>query len=443
MALKIAKNLTDSLRGAQPSREVAARTYLVKETDPLVKTVLDGRYRVLSRIGEGSMSTVYKGQHELTGRIVAIKVLRREFSMDEDSTRRFRREVKAISTLSHPYLIAVHDVGTTMAGQPYQVIEYLQGQSLADVIQQRGALDPQRSARIVSHICDAMEHAHSKGVIHRDLKPENVMLTNFGGKPDYVKVVDFGIVKLTKESQLVSQRLTTTGEVWGSPQYASPEQCMGQDLDRRSDIYSLGLVLYEALTGKPAVSGKGIGQIAVKHVRERPASFDAACPGHRIPPQLEAATFKAIEKDPARRFQTMAEMRDALELLFPGIGAAAEPPAVDHQVSSEQPGQQTAGMASGRQTIPSSAQLARVAGSAAVGKGQATVAGDALSASSNIQEPATDQSQQIGRQPATKQSGNVLKSGGGAPSLQTILIVAAVVSALALIAVLLMVMGRQ
>src|SRR4029450_5577348 len=130
MALKIARNLTSRMRGAQPGGEAVTRTYVVVDTDPLVKTVLDGQYRVLSRIGEGNMSTVYKGQRELTGTIVAIKVLRQEFSMDTASTKRFHREAKAISTLSHPYLITVHDVGTTPAGQPYQVIDYLQGQSL-------------------------------------------------------------------------------------------------------------------------------------------------------------------------------------------------------------------------------------------------------------------------------------------------------------------------
>lgn len=300
----------------------AARSYLVPETDPLVGAVLEGRYSILARLGEGAMSTVYKAQHRVTGRVAAVKVLRRGLSMDSASTKRFEREAKAISSLSHPNLITVHDFGTTGGGQPYQVIEYLEGRSLAEVIS-AGPLAPERAVAIFRQICDAIQHAHSKGIIHRDLKPENIMLITHDGRPDFVKVVDFGIVKLTEESQIASQRLTATGEVWGSPLYASPEQCMGKELDHRSDIYSLGLVLYEALTGKPAVSGKNIGQIAMKHVRDKPPPFDASYPDHRIPALLQEITMRSLEKDPDRRFQSMAKMGAALAAVFAGASAAA------------------------------------------------------------------------------------------------------------------------
>ncbi|HEY9869240.1 MAG TPA: serine/threonine-protein kinase, partial [Candidatus Obscuribacterales bacterium] len=228
MALKIRRNLRGGDDGSQTGR--AAQTYVVRETDPMVGTVLDGRYNILARLGEGGMSTVYKAQHRVTGRVAALKILRRGLSMDSASTKRFEREAKAISSLSHPNLITVHDFGTTPGGQPYQVIEYLEGRSLADIIGE-GPLAPERAVAIFRQICDAMQHAHSKGIIHRDLKPENIMLITHDGRPDFVKVVDFGIVKLTEESQIASQRLTATGEVWGSPLYASPEQCMGKELD--------------------------------------------------------------------------------------------------------------------------------------------------------------------------------------------------------------------
>lgn len=288
----------------------------------MVGSVLDGRYDILAPLGEGAMSTVYKARDRVTGRVAAVKVLRRGLSMDSASTKRFEREAKAISSLSHPNLVTVHDFGTTRGGQPYQVIEYLEGRSLADIIGE-GPLAPERAVAIFCQICDAMQHAHSKGIIHRDLKPENIMLITHEGRSDFVKVVDFGIVKLTEESQIASQRLTATGEVWGSPLYASPEQCMGKELDHRSDIYSLGLVLYEALTGKPAVSGKNIGQIAMKHVRDRPPPFGASYPDHRIPPLLQEITLRSLEKDPDQRFQSMAKMGEALAAVFAGLSAAS------------------------------------------------------------------------------------------------------------------------
>ncbi len=404
------------------------------------------------------MSTVYKGQHELTGRIVAIKVLRQEFSMDEASTKRFQREVKAISTLSHPYLIAVHDVGTTPAGQPYQVIEYLQGEALAGLIEEHGRLDPKRAVRIVSQICDAMEHAHSKGVIHRDLKPENIMLVNYGGKPDFVKVVDFGIVKLTQESQVLSQRLTTTGEVWGSPLYASPEQCMGRELDKRSDVYSVGLILYETLTGKPAVSGKSIGQIAMKHVREKPAVFDVACPGHAVPTKLEAIAFKALEKEPAQRFQTMAEMRNALEQVFPGISAGSTGQSVSTtgQTTLQSDRQIPAGVPPGVGTpsatarAPGTANLDDVNTIRDQTRERAIVDGSE-SRTRPVDQPVTvDQVDRYRHQSTAQPSGGAARrpgrpvsQGAAKPSMQVILIVAVVVLALALIAVLMIALTRR
>ena len=285
---------------------------VVAINEPYINEVLD-RCRVLERVGSGAMSVVYKAQQETTDRLVALKMLRSQLACDPSNVKRFQREAKAIARLSHPNLLNVYSVGQTKSGQPYMIMDFVQGKSLADVIAAEGNIEWKRCGAIFMQVCDAMQHAHANRIIHRDLKPDNIMLVANGEQRDLVKVVDFGIVKITDESQALSQRLTQTGEIWGSPVYMSPEQCMGNELDARSDIYSLGTVMFECLTGKQLFESKRITDIVMKQLNEKPASFADARPDLDIPAWLELVVRQALEKEPKNRFASMEEMKRAIE----------------------------------------------------------------------------------------------------------------------------------
>ncbi len=283
------------------------------QKDELLGTILNDRYRVLSEVGRGGMSIVYKGLHEMMDRTVAIKMLQTQHVTDQLSIKRFQQEAQAASHLQHPHVITVYDCGVVATGQPYIVMDFLEGQSLSDVVKAENYIDYQRAIPIFISATEALEHAHQKGVIHRDLKSSNIMLVEVEGRRDFVKVVDFGIAKLTTASGKTPQNLTQTGEIFGSPIYMSPEQCLGLNLDSRSDIYSMGAVLYETLTGFPPLMGDTIYATMKMHVSQMPEPFNKIRPDLRIPEQLEKITFKALAKKPEQRFQTMQEMRDALE----------------------------------------------------------------------------------------------------------------------------------
>lgn len=285
--------------------------YLQK--DELLGTILNDRYRVLEEVGRGGMSIVYRGIHEMMDRTVAIKMLQAQHVSDQLSIKRFQQEAQAASHLQHPHVITVYDCGVVATGQPYIVMDFLEGESLSDVIKKDNHIPFPRAVPIFAQACDALDHAHQKGVIHRDLKSSNIMLVEVEGRKDFVKVVDFGIAKLTNASGRVQQNLTQTGEIFGSPIYMSPEQCLGQTLDTRSDIYSMGAVLYESLTGLPPLMGDTIYATMKMHVSEMPERFANARPDLRIPEQIEQIAFKALAKKPEQRYQSMQEFRDALE----------------------------------------------------------------------------------------------------------------------------------
>ncbi|MDP3508958.1 MAG: protein kinase [Candidatus Melainabacteria bacterium] len=283
------------------------------QKDELLGTILNDRYRVLSEVGRGGMSIVYKGLHEMMDRTVAIKMLQTQHVTDQLSIKRFQQEAQAASHLQHPHVITVYDCGVVATGQPYIVMDFLEGQSLSDVVKAENYIAYQRAIPIFISATEALEHAHQKGVIHRDLKSSNIMLVEVEGRRDFVKVVDFGIAKLTTASGKTPQNLTQTGEIFGSPIYMSPEQCLGLNLDSRSDIYSMGAVLYETLTGFPPLMSDTIYATMKMHVSQMPEPFNKVRPDLRIPEQLERITFKALAKKPEQRYQTMQEMRDALE----------------------------------------------------------------------------------------------------------------------------------
>lgn len=275
-----------------------------------IGTILADRYEIISEVGRGGMSIVYEARHLLMDKTRAIKMLLSQLMYDQTSKKRFQREAEAASCLEHPNIISVHDFGIAPTGQPYLVMDFLVGESLSDLIKREQRIEQFRAIRIFLQACDALFHAHKKGVIHRDLKSSNLMLVKDDSNNDIVKILDFGIAKLMPASGKFPQNLTQTGEVFGSPIYMSPEQCLGQTLDERSDIYSMGTMFYEALVGQPPLVGNTIVDTMQMHVATKPESF-AAC-GVDIHKSLEAVIFKALEKKAENRFQTMEEMFHAL-----------------------------------------------------------------------------------------------------------------------------------
>lgn len=277
--------------------------------DLLVGTVLKDRYFVLSIIGKGGMSLVYKAKDLSTGKVVAVKALRTQGLGDETIVKRFKQEAEVLHRLNHPRIVSVYDYGTSRIGQPYFIMDYLVGVSLSQVLRKQGPLNLGRFQDIFVQIAAAVSHAHKHKAIHRDLKPGNIMLVEMGDTVDYVKIVDFGIAKLAEDAS----KLTRLGEVWGSPIYMSPEQGMGTKIDTRTDIYSLGIVMYEALTGDVPFLGKNYVETMTKQMSEAPAPFSEVAGHLNIPASLEMIVFKALQKSPDDRYQTMADLKADLE----------------------------------------------------------------------------------------------------------------------------------
>jgi len=261
---------------------------------------LGGRYQLLERIGGGGMAIVYKAKDLVLHRQVAVKLLRPQFGTDEDFVQRFRREAQAVASLSHPNIVSVYDVGQEDETY-YMVMEYIEGCTLKEIINAQGALPTPEAVRIATHICDALEHAHQNQIIHRDIKPHNILISKNG----WVKVTDFGIARA-----VTSATITQTGSVLGSVHYFSPEQARGGVTGEKSDIYSLGIVLYEMLTGELPFSGDSPISIALMHLQEplpEPRSINPD-----IPQSLENVVLKALVKDPFLRYGSAREMLDDL-----------------------------------------------------------------------------------------------------------------------------------
>ncbi len=282
------------------------------KVDALIGTLFADKYRITEEIGRGGMSIVYKGFHEMMRRQVAIKIMQHELSADPVSVRRFQQEAEAASRLTHPHVITVFDFGVTENCQPYLILDMVSGTDFAEVIKQCGHISPERAIKIFIQICDALDHAHQRGVVHRDLKPSNIMLLDSESQLDYVKVLDFGIAKLLTKSDDDTGNLTTSGEVFGSPLYMSPEQCQGAASDQRTDIYAVGVMLYEALCGKPPLRGQGYLETMQMQISTPPRPFKTANPDIKVPAVLETIVFKAIEKKPEQRYQSMKELSAAL-----------------------------------------------------------------------------------------------------------------------------------
>ena len=290
----------------------------VPAQDPFIGTILNGTYQIQEVVGRGGMGCVYKARDILMERTVAIKMLHAHLVQDQASIARFQQEARAASAINHPNVITAYDFGISETGQPYLIMDFLQGSSLSATIDESNGLEYSRAIHIFAQSCDALHVAHTKGVIHRDLKPSNIMVVQNRDDPDFVKIVDFGIAKLLPHSGKQSQNLTQTGELFGSPLYMSPEQFLGKTLDVRTDIYAMGCVIYESLIGRPPFTGEHVLETMHKHINEMPMKFAVARPDLKIPAKLEQICLRALEKEPDARYQTMAELRDAILLTIDG-----------------------------------------------------------------------------------------------------------------------------
>ena len=280
--------------------------------DPLIGQVFADKYEIIGVLGEGGMSIVYKARHRYMDRVVAIKLLLEHLVNDKTAVARFEHESKAASSLSHQNIVTVHDFGMTKTGQAYFVMDCLEGESLADILEREVRLPLPEAVNIFKQTCDGLEHAHKKRVVHRDLKPSNLVLMRQDDGSKVVKLVDFGIAKLLPIDGVARQSITVTGEIFGSPLYMSPEQCNGKSLDQRSDIYSLGCLMYETLSGVPPIMGDTFVNTVVKHINETPAPFSQAAPDAQIPTQVEAVIMKCLAKNPEDRYQSAGEVRQSL-----------------------------------------------------------------------------------------------------------------------------------
>lgn len=279
--------------------------------DPLIGKVFADRYEIQSVLGLGGMSIVYKARHRLMERTVAIKMLHNTFKEDITSLERFKLEAQAASSLNHTNIITVYDFGVTPEGELFFVMDCLEGENLKELIERKGRVPYQRALPIFRQVCDGLDAAHKKGIVHRDLKSANVVLLKEDNN-EIVKIVDFGIAKMLPGSGKEHQQLTQTGEVFGSPIYMSPEQCIGKTLDARSDIYALGCLMYETLTGDPPLLGDNVLETMNKHVNDLPKPIYEAYPDVNCPTDLDELILKCMAKNPDHRYQSAAEVRDIL-----------------------------------------------------------------------------------------------------------------------------------
>ncbi len=276
-------------------------------------SIIDGRYQIVGKLAAGGMGEVYRAQHVELGKAMALKVMLPELSNDPEFVTRFKREAIAASRIGQQNIVDISDFGRTANGRFYFVMEYLDGMTLSSLIHRQGAQPTERVLNIAAQSCRALAAAHAQSIVHRDLKPENIMLLQRPGQPDFVKVLDFGVAKVSAGHGQGGH--TAIGMVVGTPQYMSPEQAKAIPVDTRSDIYSMGLIIYELLTGRPTFTAETPSMLMVKHVVEAPAPFEPG-PLASVPEDLEALVFRMLEKEPAARPQSMEEVIELLDTLW-------------------------------------------------------------------------------------------------------------------------------
>jgi serine/threonine-protein kinase len=290
--------------------------------DPLVGTLFGGHYKIERLVARGNMSVVYQATNTNDNSTVAVKLLNGCLITDRDSMRRFQREAQIARSMMHPNVCALLDHGVTGEGTPYHVLEFISGETLEDILSAITRLNPVESLAIFDKICRAIQYLHSRGVVHRDIKPGNVMIPTSDTTTLPVKIIDFGVAKGTRKGVHDQVDLTRPGEVFGSLLYTAPERFMGQAADERSDVYSLGCLMYEVLTGVNPFTADTPSEIVQKQLKAEPEPLVNTGLQPDIAQLLQPVIGKALAKDPADRFQTVAELRAALEPLHTPVKMA-------------------------------------------------------------------------------------------------------------------------
>ncbi|HEY9732308.1 MAG TPA: serine/threonine-protein kinase [Drouetiella sp.] len=271
----------------------------------------DERFEILALIGTGACSKVYKARQLRPSRVVALKVLHPHLLTNAETIARFQREAESGSRLNHASICTVYEYGRLSNGQPFIAMQYLEGESLASLLRRFECLDIEEALPIFISCCNALIAAHEKGIVHRDIKPANIFIQSIGKERD-AKLLDFGLAKLLSQSV---PSLTQTGIALGTVQYMSPEQILSEPVDARSDIYSLGCVMFQTLTGRQVFEGRTAFEVMEEHINKLPATLQSANPGAKIPSELENVVLKSLAKDPLRRYQNVVELRNALASL--------------------------------------------------------------------------------------------------------------------------------
>src|SRR5215213_3324952 len=282
-----------------------------------VPHIIANNLRIENILGRGGMGTVYRATHLTLDRVVAVKIINPEFAANTEIAQRFAREARLMAKLRHPRAAMIYDSGTLPDGRLFIVMEYVEGKTLADVLKQEGRLPFKQAVEIAVNICDVLGEAHSLGIIHRDLKPANIMLNNQG-----VFVLDFGIAKMLKTDNAESMKLSMTGNglLVGTPFYMSPEQCLGNPVEARSDLYSLGALLYEMLAGRPPFDDEVLSAVIIKHAMVEAPRIEELAPD--IPPALADVVNRLLAKKPEDRPENAAQTKAMLERSVAGASTA-------------------------------------------------------------------------------------------------------------------------
>jgi len=281
--------------------------------DPYVGTTFDGRYKIERQLGEGGMGVVYLARHKVIDKKVAVKVLRADLAKDREMVDRFVQEAKSASSIGNPHIIDIADFGDLPDGSTYFVMEYLEGDPLTKSIEAK--MDVKRLCDVAMQIADGLAAAHTAGIVHRDLKPDNIYLVTRGAKKDFVKILDFGIAKVSNSG---TTKLTRAGAVFGTPHYMSPEQAAGHPVDHRADIYSLGVIMYEMTSGQLPFNADNFMGILTQHMYKAPVPIRALVNTTECPPGLEAIVQKCLSKKPDMRYATMEDLAEDIRRLLRG-----------------------------------------------------------------------------------------------------------------------------
>jgi serine/threonine protein kinase len=312
-----------------------------KPEDIYLNQVLNNRFRVESKIGEGGFGAVYRGVQLATGRKVALKLLHPEMTKDDNLVARFRREGMVLCNLRDAHTITTYDFDQTPDGTLYIAMELLEGKSLHQLFHEQAPLEWRRMFKILSEMCSSLAEAHAQGIVHRDLKPENVYLESRPGNPEFVKILDFGIAKVMRGDSIDPQspQLTATGQTLGTLEYMSPEQLMGKPLDGRSDVYALGVVAYEMITGRlPFPDAKGPAGLITAQLKQTPAPPSTANPKVQLPPAADRVILKCLEKDKNNRYADVTQLSAALQEVMAEHAPAANQSGAHPPIAATRPG---------------------------------------------------------------------------------------------------------